>query len=194
MAETYKEPDKIQQYVASLEANLEKGTGKSLAQWIKIAKTCPHAKTRERLNWFKKEHGLGQSRAGLVLWRAFGEGSMGQEDPVKLLDGLFAKSFADQRAIYDKVAAFAKSLGKGTLSPRKGYVALYRLKQYGAIKPSKQGLLVGLALQKYPKTKRLIDVKNLGGGERNKKALVLTSAKDFDAEAKELIKAAWAEN
>jgi hypothetical protein len=193
MAETYKEPDKIQQYMAALEANLAKATGKTLAQWVKIAKTCPHAKTRERLNWFKKEHGLGQSRAGLVLWRAFGEGSMGEEDPVKLLDGLFKKSFAEQRAIYDKVAAFTKGL-EGTLSPRKSYVALYRLKQYGAIKPSKQGLLVGLALQKYPKSKRFIEVKNFGGGERNKKALVLASVKDFDGEAKELIKAAWAEN
>ena len=49
-------------------------------------------------------------------------------------------------------------------------------------------------MQKYPKTKRLIDVKALGGGERNKKALVLASAKEFDTEAKELIKAAWAES
>ena len=194
MPEKYKEPDKIKQYMASLEANLEKATGKSLAQWIKIAKGCPYEKPSERLKWFKKEHGLGMARAGLVVWRAFGEGSLGEEDPNKLVDGLFSKSFADQRALYDKVAAFVDRLGEGTISPRKGYVALYRLKQYGAIKPSKQGLLVGLALQKYPKSARLIDVKNLGGGERNKKALALASAKDFDAEAKDLIKAAWAES
>ena len=80
------------------------------------------------------------------------------------------------------------------LSPRKGYVALYRLKQFGAIKPSKDGQLVGLAMQKYPKTKRLIDVKSLGGGVRNKKALVLASSKELDAEARYLIKAAWTES
>jgi hypothetical protein len=195
MAETYKEPDKIQQYMASLEANLLRATGKSLAQWIKIAKTCPYGKTQERLNWFKKEHGLGQSRAGLVIWRAFGEpGGFGEEDPEKMINALFSKTFVEQRGLYDKVAAFARSLGEGTLSPRKGYVALYRLKQYGAIKPSKQGLLVGLALQKYPKSKLFIDVKNLGGGDRNKKALLLPSVKEFGAEAKDLIKTAWAEN
>jgi hypothetical protein len=55
-------------------------------------------------------------------------------------------------------------------------------------------LFVGLALRKYPNSKRLIEVKSFGGGDRNKKALVLTSAKDFDAEAKDLIKAAWAES
>jgi hypothetical protein len=194
MAENYNEPDKLKQYFAALEANLEKATGKSLAQWVKVAKTCPHDMPRERLKWLKSQHGLGQSRASLVLWRAFGGGSMGEEDPNKLVDALFSKSFAEQRALYDKVVAFIEKIGEGTLSPRRGYVALYRLKQYGAIKPSKQGLLIGLALQKYPKTKRFIDVKNLGGGERNKKALVLAAAKDLDTEAKELIKAAWAES
>jgi hypothetical protein len=68
------------------------------------------------------------------------------------------------------------------------------LKQYGAIKPSKKGLVVGLALQKYPKSARLIEVKNFGGGERSKKAVVLASTKEFDAEVKAWMKAAYDEN
>lgn len=194
MAEPYKEPDKIKQYMASLEANLAIATGKTMAQWIKIAKTCPHEKPGARLKWFKQEHGLGMSRAGLVLWRAFGGGTLGEEDPNVLVDSLFSKSFAEQRALYEKVVSYVQRLGQGTVSPRKGFVALYRLKQYGAIKPRKAGLFVGLALRQYPKNKRLVEVKNFGGGDRNKKALVLTSAKDFDAEVKDLIKAAWAES
>ena len=91
------------------------------------------------------------------------------------------------------MADFARKLGKGTVSPRKGYVALYRLKQYGAIKPSKQGLLVGIALRKYPKNPRLIEVKNFGGGERNKMAIALNSTKDFDVDAKQLLKIAFDE-
>jgi hypothetical protein len=193
MAETYKEPDKLQQYFASLEANLEKATGKSLAQWVKIAKTCPETKPRARLKWFKDKHGLGQSRAMLVIERAFGLKGMGSEDPNTLIDSLFAKR-PEQRALYDKVAAFVEKLGKGTRSPRKAYVALYHLKQYGAIKPSKDGLVVGIALQKYPKSARLIEVNNFGGGERNKKAFVIAAAKDFDAEAKQLLKTAYDEN
>jgi hypothetical protein len=195
MAEKYKEPDKIQQYMAALEANLEKATGKPLSQWVKIARTCPHTKTRERLNWFKDHHGLGQNRAGLVLWRAFGAEMLGSQDddPAKLVDNLFAKGFADQRATYDKVVAFVERLGSGTVSPRKAYVALYRLKQYGAIKPSKNGLLVALALKKYPKNAGLVEVNKLGGGERNRMAFVLTSAKDFDANVKQWLKAAFDE-
>ena len=194
MAETYKEPDKIKQYMASLEVNLEKATGKTLAQWVKIAKTCPHEKTGERLKWFKNVHGLGMSRAGLLLGRAFAEGSLGEEDPNKLVAALFSKSFAGQRSLYEKVASFAARLGKGTLSPRKTYVALYRLKQYGAVKPSKQGLLLGIALRSYPKHPKLIETKALGGGDRIKRAFVLETAKDFDANVKAALKAAYDEN
>jgi hypothetical protein len=194
MAETYKEPDKIMQYMAALEANLHKATGKTLAQWVKIAKTCPRTKPREQLKWFKDEHGLGQARAGLVLARAFGGSTFGDDDPNELIDGLFAKSFADQRALYEKVAAFAAKLGEGTISPRRGYVALYRLKQYGAIKPSKKGLLIGLAMKKYPKSDKLVDVKTLGGGDRIKQALLLPALKDLNGEAKKLLKQAYDEN
>ena len=193
MAETYKEPDKLQQYFAALEANLEKATGKSLAAWVKIAKTCPETKPRARLKWFKDKHGMGQSRASLVIERAFGGKALGSDDPNALIEALFAK-FVEHRPLYETVAAYIGKLGKGTLSPRKSYVALYRLKQYGAIKPTKKGLTIGLAMVKYPKTKRLVEVNNLGGGERNKMAIVLASPKEFDAEAKQLIKAAYDEN
>lgn len=192
MAESYKEPDKIVQYMAALEANLENATGKSLAQWVKIAKTCPETKPRAQLKWFKEKHGLGQSRAMLVLAKAFGGRPLGDEEPDKLVDHLFRK-FPEQRALYDKVAAFVVRLGEGTISPRKSYVALYRLKQYGAVAPRREGLFVALAMTKYPKSARLVEVNNFGGGARNKKALVLATAKDFDGDAKELIKAAWQE-
>jgi hypothetical protein len=192
MAETYKEPDKIKQYMASLEANLEKATGKSLAQWVKIAKACPFERPRERLKWFKDKHGLGQSRASLVLSRAFGGSSFGEDEPSTLVDGLFAK-YPDLRATYDKIAAHCERLGECTISPRKSYVAFYRLKQFVTVKPSKKGLVVGLAMKKYPKTSRLYDL-NVDEGDRVKKAFLIAGPKEFDGEAKDLIKAAWAEN
>jgi hypothetical protein len=194
MAEKYKEPDKIRQYMAALEANLEKATGKPLSHWVKIARTCPHTKTRERLKWFKDVHGLGQSRAGLVLWRAYGSKMLGsQDDPARLVDNLFSKGLAEQRPLYEKIVAHAAKLGRGTVSPRKGYVALYRLKQYGALKPSKKGLILALALKKYPKNAGMAEVKNLGGGERNRMGFVLADAKAFDTNVKTWMKAAYDE-
>ena len=163
---------------------------------MKIAKTCPHEKMSERLKWFKKEHGLGMARAGLVIEQAFGEGRVraGGSGTSSSTICFVEELRAAARDLRGGRRRIVRKLRRRDLSPRKGYVALYRLKQFGAVKPSKEGLLVGLAMQKYPKSKKLIDVKNLGGGDRNKKALVLASAKDFDGEAKDLIKAAWAEN
>lgn len=191
----YGEPERGQKWVAGVEANLEKATGKTLSEWVKIAKTCPHEKMMPRLKWFKEEHGLSMARAGVVIEKAFGSNAFGWGDPETLVENLFAsKTFAPQRAIYDAVEKYVQKFDGAILSPRKGYVALNRLKQFGAVKPSKDGLLVGLAMQKYPKSKKLVDVKNLGGGDRTKKAVLLASTKDFDGEAKDLIKAAWNES
>lgn len=191
----YGEPERGQKWFAGVEANLEKTTGKTLSEWVKIAKTCPEEKPMQRLKWFKQEHGLSMARAAVVIEKAFGADAFGWNEPETLVKNLFAsKTFEAQRAIYDAVETYVQKLNGAILSPRKGYVALYRLKQFGAVKPSKEGLLVGLAMRKYPKSKKLVDVKNLGGGDRTKKAVLLTSAKDFDGEAKALIKAAWDES
>lgn len=192
MAPKYKEPDRIQQYMASLEANLEKATGKTMARWVKIARTCPHSKPRERLAWFKKEHGLGASRATLVLWKTFGVGSFGSADPSAMVDNLFSGTFAVQRPVYEQVIAHAARLGAGTVSPRKSYVALYRLKQYATLKPRKKGLLLGLALKKYPKGAGLVDLK-APQGDRIRMGLFLADKKAFNTGAKALLKAAYAE-
>jgi hypothetical protein len=80
------------------------------------------------------------------------------------------------------------------VSPRKGYVALYRNKQFAAMKPSNEGFIVGLAMKAYPKNVRLQPVKNLGGGDRTKFGVTIKSVKEINADLKALIKAAWAEN
>ena len=86
------------------------------------------------------------------------------------------------------------SLDGINVSPRKGYVALYRNKQFAAMRPSKDGFVVGLAMKAYPKNARLRPVKNLGGGDRMKFAITIKSAKEIDAGFKALLNAVWAEN
>lgn len=58
-------------WFASVQAGLERDTGKSLKEWIEIARTCPEAATGARLRWFKETHGLLQNRASYVLGEAF---------------------------------------------------------------------------------------------------------------------------
>jgi hypothetical protein len=196
MAETkaYGEAERTKKWMASVEANLESATGKSLAEWIKIAKKCPPGPYMSQLKWFKQHHGLGQARAGLILERAFGREIFGDVEPEQLVDGLFAKSFAAQRPLYEAIEKYARTLAGINVAPRKGYVALYRNKQFAAMKPSKEGFVVGLAMKNYPKNPRLQPVKNLGGGDRTKFAVTVKTAKEIDADLKALIKAAWSEN
>ena len=59
------------QYFAAMAASLERDTGKSLDEWVAIAKTCPEAGHRARLKWFKVTHGLLQNRARTFWTRRF---------------------------------------------------------------------------------------------------------------------------
>src|SRR5262249_43881514 len=131
-AKTYGEPERGTKWAAGVEANLENATGKSLKEWVKIAKTCPHEKMNDRLKWFKEKHGLSMARAGVVIEKAFGAGAFGWGSPEELVNNLFAKTFAPQRAIYESIADHLRKFDGVILSPRKGYVALYRLRQLGA--------------------------------------------------------------
>ncbi len=45
-------------------------TGKTLAQWIRIAAKFPGGTDTERADWLKKEHGLGHFQARLVVSEA----------------------------------------------------------------------------------------------------------------------------
>ena len=68
-SETLTEQQK--KWFASVRDSLERETGKSLTEWVAIAKTCPETKHRARLAWFKEHHGLLQNRASYVLGEAF---------------------------------------------------------------------------------------------------------------------------
>src|SRR5271156_4948240 len=89
-----------QKWFASVRNGLERETGKSLAEWVAIAKTCPETRHRARLAWFKETHGLLQNRASYVLSEAFPpEG--GWNDADALREALWTDPAA--RAIFEAV-------------------------------------------------------------------------------------------
>lgn len=193
MARKSAQADKIKQYIASVETRLAKATGKTMAQWVRVAKKCPHIRPADRLRWLRSEHGLPLSHAGIVLGRAFGLAALETKRPAGGVDQLFSGKFLAQKPVFEAVVAWSARLGSGTTKIRRGYVGLHRLKQYAAVKPSRRGLLLGLALKKYPKSSALREVKALGGCERIRRALVLEKPKDFDKNAKALLRQAYSE-
>jgi hypothetical protein len=176
-------------WFASVRGSLEKGTGKSLAEWVAIAKTCPETKHRARLAWFKEHHGLLQNRASYVLSEAFPP-EAGWDTPAALKDALWTDPAS--RAIFDAVEKLVLALPDVVTGQRKGYSAWSRNYQFVAVRPLKGGKArLGLAVA--PDVDPSLEpAKNSEGwSERLKAAAVLNAPGDADARIAALLKAAW---
>ena len=126
----------------SVRQGLERETGRTISEWVAIARSCPETGHRARLRWFKETHGLLQNRASYVISEAF-ESQTPWSEPHALVDSLWADPGA--RAIYQAVDTAALSLDGAIRTARKGYTAWARKVQFAAAKPVKGGVCLGLA-------------------------------------------------
>ncbi|CAN5904159.1 DUF4287 domain-containing protein [soil metagenome] len=177
-----------EKWFASARASLEKDTGKTMDEWIVIAKTCPETKTMARIAWMKEHHGLGMNRANIVMSAAFPTGS-GWDEPVKLREALWKDPAAT--AIFEAVERAVTALPDVVTGQRKAFTGFSRNFQFASAKPLKGGqVALGLAvpLEADP---RLAEPKAEGWSERLKSKLTLASAADVDAKLTALIRQAW---
>lgn len=180
--------DRQRKYFESIKASMKAETGKTLADWVKIAKTCPETKHRGRLLWMKEKHGLLQNRASVILAAAFKSEEPGWGDPEALIAALWKDDAA--RAIYEKIDAAAMKSKGAIRTARKGYTAWSREFQFAAAKPVKGGVRLGLAVDSKV-AKRFEPAKKAEGwSERLKASTVLAAAKDVDAGLVDLLKQA----
>lgn len=181
--------ERQQKWFASVKAGLERDTGKTLEQWVRIAKRCPETTPRKRVAWLRENYGLGVNRAAQVLGAAFPRGP-GWDEPDALLDLLWKDKGG--RAIYEAVAKrVRKDLPDTVIGPRKTFVSFSRRIQYAAILPGKDGAAeLGLPLPQSA-SKRLSPMKRRPWAEKHTAILVLTSPKEVDAEVSRLLKLAW---
>jgi predicted transport protein len=187
MAEAHLSP-RQEKWFASVVASLERDTGRSLDEWVAIARTCPETRHRARLAWFKERHGLMQNRASQVISAAFG-GDMAWNEPDKLVDALWAD--ADKRAIFEAVRAAATALPDVVMGPRKSYTAFSRKIQFAAVRPDRKGgAVLGLAVP-LDASVRLSPRKSSESWAEKLVSLPLTGPGDVDDEVKGLIKLAW---
>jgi predicted transport protein len=129
--------------------NLEEKTGKTLAQWVGIAKGMGALKHGQLVKQLKEEHGMTHGYANLVALAA--AGSVGEEAPAgdDLVSAQYSGDKAPLRPIYDRLIAAVEKFGKDVeIAPKKAYVALRRSKQFGLIQPSnKTRVDVGINLK-----------------------------------------------
>ena len=100
--------ERQQKWFASVQASLERDTGKSLEQWVKIAQKCPETTPRKRVDWLREKHGLGVNRAAQIFSAAFPDAGMKWDEPEVMLAALWKEP--EGRAIYDAVIAMVKKV------------------------------------------------------------------------------------
>lgn len=176
-------------WFASVREGLERETGKSMDQWIKIAKSCPETKHKARADWLRANHGLGVNRAAIVLDAAFPAENLGWDNPEALVAALWKNP--DQLKIHDALVAHISKIKGAIVGEKKSFTGFSRNFQFAAIRPTKDGVRLGIAVP-LNSSKRLEAPKNNEGwSDRNKGVAVLTSTKDIDTEIKTLLKAAF---
>ena len=180
--------ERQQKWFASVRASFKADTGRTLEEWVEIARTCPETKHRARLAWFKAEHGLGQNRASMVL-QAVEPGGMDWTQGEALLDALWTDPAS--RAIYDAVAAKVQALPETTIGPRKAFVGFSRKVQFAAMRPLKGGgALLGLDVEP-DADPRLLPMRRESWSERLKSTVTLGDPQDADTGLDALLRQAW---
>lgn len=176
-----------EKWFASILESMERETGKTLDEWVAIAKTCPETRPGKRKAWFKETHGIGTNRASVILGKAFPEAAHWAE-PDNLRDTLWADPAA--RRILDAIEAAVAAFPGLVSAQRKGFTAWSREFQFASARPAKGGVRLGLAIEPSADP-RLQPPKNEGWSERLKSVLVLSGPSEVDSGVEALLKQAF---
>lgn len=180
--------ERQRRWFATVRANVQAKTGRSLDEWIAIARTCPHDKPRARTEWLRTEHGLGVNHAALVLSEAF-PSDADWDNP----DALRAALWADpsSRAILEAVEHIAAKVDGLVVGQRKSFTAFSRDVQFAAIRPLKGGrALLGLRLTPDASPRLAAPKRKESWSERLTATVELAAPADVDAEIESLFVAA----
>ena len=138
---------KVEDATATMIANMQARTGRSMEAWVKLVQAETLAKHGERVTFLKTKHGLGHGYANLVAHSVAGGGTFTRgDDPVA---EQYAGARAGLRPIYDAVVAAVQKFGGDLeVSPKKANVSLRRHKQFALVQPSTATRLdIGLNLK-----------------------------------------------
>lgn len=180
--------ERQQKWFASVQASLERDTGKTLDQWVEIVRRdCPETELRKRQAWLKATHGLTIVRSGQIANAATPEASA-WDDAAALRDALWTDPAS--RDILHAIEALTSGLPDVVPTQRKGFTAWSRAVQFAALKPLKGGkAMLGLAIEP-DSDPRLAPAKKDSWSERLKATITLESTADT-ANLLPLLRAAW---
>lgn len=187
----------VQKWVGELKDK----TGRSLEEWIALAKKEGPKEDKARREWLKTKHKLGTNSAWWISERVDGKG--GEEDSPEAylktamiyVEEQYAGAKEKLRPIYDELLIWGKSLGADVKAcPCKTMVPLYREHVFAQIKPATNTRIdLGFALAQYKGKlpKRVIDTGGMAKKDRITHRIELTSVDEIDADVKKWLKTAY---
>jgi hypothetical protein len=182
-------------------AELKEKTGRSLEEWIALAKKEGPKEDKARGEWLKTKHKLGTNSAWWISERVDGKGA--EEDSpeaylktaVVYVEEQYAGPKEKLRPIYDELLKLGKSLGADVKAcPCKTMVPLYREHVFAQIKPTTNTRIdLGFALAHYKGKlpKRIIDTGGLAKKDRITHRIPIEAVDELDAEVKKWLKTAY---
>lgn len=187
----------VQKWVDELQAK----TGRSLDEWVALARSEGPKSEKDRREWLKIHHKLGTNSAWWIAARVDGKES--EEDSPerylaaapKYVDEQYAGKKQALRPLYEDLLALAGRLGADVKAcPCRTIVPLYRHHVFAQLKPSTNTRLdLGLALGPYKGRlpKRLVDTGGLAKKDRITHRIELKSAAEIDQEVGKWLKTAY---
>lgn len=121
-------------------ANIEKKTGKTLAQLRAAIAKCGKAKHGEIRTWVMETYGLGHGDANTLTHMALkSDGESAAKAAGSSADDVLAEIYAGKkehlRPIHEKLMKAIGGFGDFEVAPKKGYVSLRRKKQFAMLGP-----------------------------------------------------------
>lgn len=166
--------ERQKKWFVTVQANLERNTGKPLADWVAIMTTCPQSTPRAQAAWLKTVHGVGQNHAARILDACRSSDGPGWDEPEALRAALWKDPAS--LAILEAVERVAAGVDGVISGQRKGYTSFSRKVQFAAMRPLKGGgALLGLKLRPNSSARLSPSVRRESWSER------LTAVVELDA-------------
>jgi len=185
------DPDKA---IATQLDNIQKRTGKSLAELAALVNGSGLSKHGELVAMLKTALGMGHGDANTlvhIVLKSDGQSAAASQglSPDQVLDGLYSGPKAALRPIHDKLLVAIREFGEFEEAPKKTYVSYRRKKQFAMIGPATNTRVeVGLNMKGLKATDRLLE---LPAGQMCNYKVKLADATEVDAELMAWIRTAY---
>ncbi len=139
--------------------NLKDKTGKSLDEWVAVARSSGIKKHGEIIKFLKETHGITHGYANMIAHSLKQSAAALQGDRDSLIEKQYTGAKVAMRPIYERLLQEIMAFGDDIqVVPMMAYVSLRRSKQFACLKPAtKTRMDVGIKLKGVTPTERLTE-------------------------------------